>query len=119
MSYLYAFAAGGAICLAAQILVDKTKLTPARILVFYVCLGVALTACGVYEPFAELASTGATVPLTGFGYTLAKGVRKAVEEKGLIGCLTGGLTASSAGVTAAVVFALLWAVLFKSRDKNI
>lgn len=119
MSYLYAFAAGGLICLIAQILVDKTKLTPARILVFYVCLGVALTACGIYGPFADLASTGATVPLTGFGHTLAKGVKKAVEEKGLIGCLTGGLTASSAGVTAAVVFAVLWAAIFRSRDKNL
>ena len=117
--YLYAFAVGGAICAFAQVLVDKTKLTPARILVSYVCAGVILTAVGLYGPVVDAASAGATVPLTGFGYTLANGVKEAVERDGLIGCLTGGLTASSAGVSAAVIFAVLWAALFKSRDKNI
>ena len=119
MSYLYAFSAGGAICLIAQLLVDKTKLTPANILVIYVCAGVVLEGAGVYGPFAEFAGAGATVPLTGFGHTLASGVREAVEKQGLLGCLTGGLTASSAGISAAVIFAALWAALFRSRDKNI
>lgn len=119
MNYLYAFLSGGAICLLAQILVDKTKLTPAKILVLYVCTGVFLGACGVYAPFVRFAGAGATVPLTGFGYTLASGVKEAVEKQGLMGCLTGGLTASSAGISAAIIFAALWALLFKSRDKNI
>ncbi len=119
MNYLYAFLTGGAICLLAQILVDKTKLTPANILVMYVCGGVALSACGLYAPFAEFAGAGATVPLTGFGHTLASGVKEAVEKQGLFGCLTGGLTASAAGISAAVIFAALWALLFRSRDKNI
>ncbi|MGI6717413.1 MAG: stage V sporulation protein AE [Eubacteriales bacterium] len=118
MQYLYAFLVGGAFCLIAQILIDKTKLTPARILVLYVCSGVVLTAVGVYGYIKEFAMAGATVPLTGFGYTLAEGVKEAVKEHGLLGVLMGGLTSTSAGVTAAMVFAVVWAALFKSKDKN-
>ena len=95
---LKAFLVGGAICALVQILIDKTALTPARILVFLVTLGVILGALGIYKPFLEFAGCGASVPLTGFGYTLAEGVRKAVDEKGLIGALTGGLTGSAGGI---------------------
>lgn len=116
--YIWAFAVGGALCVIAQILIDKTKLTPARILVFYVVAGVILTGIGVYQPLVDFAGCGATVPLTGFGYSLAKGVEKAVGERGLVGALTGGLTATSAGISAAMVFAWLAAVLFKGKPKG-
>ncbi len=118
LNYLWAFIVGGALCVIAQILVDKTKLTPARILVFYVVAGVILTGIGVYQPLVDFAGCGATVPLTGFGYSLAKGVEKAIDERGLIGALTGGLTATSAGVTAAMVFAWLAAVIFRGKPKD-
>ena len=117
LSLLKAFIAGGAICLIGQVLMDTTKLTPGRILVAFVVLGVALTAVGVYEPFAEWAGAGATVPLTGFGNTLAKGVREAVDEKGALGILTGGLTATAGGIAAAVVFGWLAGLIFKPKDK--
>lgn len=118
MDYLYAFLVGGAFCLVAQILIDKTKLTPANILVLYVCSGVVLTGIGVYGYIKEFASAGATVPLTGFGYTLATGVKEAIDKEGLFGALTGGLTATAAGIGGATSFAVLWALLFKSKDKN-
>ena len=118
MDYVKAFLVGGLICLGSQILIDKTKLTPARILVSYVVIGVFLGAVGFYEPFAEFAGAGATVPLTGFGYMLAKGVRQAVQEQGVLGAFTGGLKASAGGITAAVVFGLLASCIFKARDKS-
>ena len=118
MEYVKAFIFGGILCVIGQILVDKTKLTPARILVSYVVLGVVLYAVGIYEPFAEFAGAGASVPLTGFGNTLAKGVREAVDEKGLLGVFTGGLGATAGGITAAIVFGLIMSLLFKPRDKS-
>ena len=118
LDYIWAFAIGGGLCVIAQILIDKTKLTPARILVLYVVAGVILTGIGLYGPLVDFAGCGATVPLTGFGYSLAEGVKKAIDERGLIGALTGGLTATSAGVTAAMVFAWLAAVLFKGKPKG-
>ena len=118
LDYVWAFAVGGALCVIAQILIDRTKLTPARSLVFYVVAGVILTGIGVYEPLVEFAGAGATVPLTGFGYSLAIGVRTAVNERGLVGALTGGLTATAGGVTAAMLFALIAAVLFKGKPKG-
>ena len=118
LPYLKAFAVGGAFCLAAQILIDKTKLTPARILVSYVVAGVILGGTGVYRPLAEFAGCGATTPLTGFGYLIAGGVRRAVNARGLLGALTGGLTAASAGIAAALCFGLLAAVFFRSKPKN-
>ncbi len=114
---LTAFAVGGLLCLIGQILIDYTKLTPARILVSYVVVGVFLTAIGIYEPIVDFAGAGATVPLTGFGYSLAKGVEKAVDEYGFIGVLTGGLTATSAGITAAILFGYIASLIFKSDDK--
>lgn len=114
---VYAFLIGGGLCVIAQILIDKTKLTPARILVAYVVAGVVLTALGLYQPIVDLAGAGATVPLTGFGYTLAKGVEKAVEERGLIGALTGGLTATAAGITASLVLAVGAALIARSKPK--
>ena len=114
---LTAFAVGGLLCLIGQILIDYTKLTPARILVSYVVAGVFLTAIGIYEPIVDFAGAGATVPLTGFGYSLAKGVEKAVDEYGFIGVLTGGLTATSAGITAATLFGYIASLIFKSDDK--
>ena len=117
LSLLKAFIAGGAICLIGQVLMDTTKLTPGRILVAFVVLGVALTAVGVYEPFAEWAGAGATVPLTGFGNLLAEGVRESVDEKGLLGIFMGGLTASSAGITAAMVFGVVCAAIFRPKQK--
>ncbi len=113
-----AFLVGGTLCAVGQVLIDYTKLTPARILVCYVVMGVLLGGIGVYEPLAEFAGAGATVPLTGFGYLLAKGVRQAVEEQGLIGVLTGGLTATSAGIAAAILFGFVMALLFRSKDKS-
>ena len=118
MDYLNAFLCGGLLCAAGQILIDRTKLTPARILTGYVVLGVLLSAVGLYKPLAEWGGAGATVPLTGFGHTLAKGVKKAVAEKGWLGVFTGGLTAASGGITAAVVFAVLMALVFKPGDKK-
>jgi len=118
MDYLKAFIIGGALCAVGQILIDKTRLTPARILTFYVVAGVFLGAIGVYEPFAEWAGAGATVPLTGFGNLLARGVREAVAEKGALGAFTGGLSSTAAGICAAGFFALLIALLFKPGDKN-
>ena len=118
LDYGKAFVVGGALCALGQILIDRTKLTPARILTTYVVLGVVLGALGVYQPLADWAGAGATVPLTGFGNTLAKGVRKAVEEHGLLGAFTGGLTASAAGICAAVFFGYLVAVIFKPHEKK-
>jgi len=118
MDYLKAFLAGGILCLLGQILIDKTKLTPARILVSYVVIGVFLGAVGIYQPFAEFAGAGATVPLTGFGNLLAQGVRKAVQQDGFSGIFTGGLKASAGGITAAVFSGLLMSILFKPRDKS-
>ncbi len=115
--YFKAFFVGGALCLVGQILIDKTKLTPARILVSYVVAGVILGAVGIYKPFAEWAGAGATVPLTGFGNLLAQGVKKAVDSNGAIGIFTGGLTAAAAGVCAAVFFGYMTAVIFKPREK--
>lgn len=117
MEYIKAFAVGGALCIIAQILIDKTKLNPARILVAYVVAGVALTAIGLYEPLVKFAGGGATTPLTGFGYCLAKGVEQAVDEKGAIGILTGGLTGSSGGITAALLFAYIASLIFKGHPK--
>lgn len=111
MDYLKAFLVGGAICMLGQILIDKTRLTPARILVCYVVLGVILGGAGVYDKLVDFAGAGATVPLTGFGNTLAKGVREAVKEQGILGALTGGLKASAAGIAAAVFFGFLAALL--------
>ncbi|MBQ9747396.1 MAG: SpoVA/SpoVAEb family sporulation membrane protein [Clostridia bacterium] len=115
---LIAFVIGGLFCLPAQILIDKTALTPARILVLYVCAGVLLTALGVYGPLVDFAGRGATTPLTGFGYSLAEGVKKAVTEKGLVGALTGGITGAAGGITAAILFGWLSALFFKSRPKK-
>ena len=118
MEYLKAFLIGGLLCMIGQIIIDKTSLTPARVLVCYVVIGVILGGFGVYKPFAEFAGAGATVPLTGFGYNLAKGVQKAVDEKGLIGAFVGGLTACAGGITAAIVAGLLAGFLFKAKDKS-
>ncbi len=118
LSLFKAFVVGGLFCVAAQILIDKTALTPARILVLYVSAGVILTAVGVYKPLVDFAGCGATTPLTGFGYSLAEGVRKAVDEKGLIGALTGGLTGASGGIAAAIVFGFCFALIFRSRPKK-
>lgn len=117
MEYVWAFVIGGAICLVGQLLIDLTKLTPAKILVTYVVSGVVLGACGLYEPVVDFAGAGATVPLTGFGYLLSKGVKKAVAEDGLLGAFTGGFTACAAGITAAIVFGLIVARCFKRGDK--
>lgn len=114
---LKAFAVGGFICLIGQILIDLTKLTPGRILVTFVVAGVVLTAVGVYEPIAEWAGAGATVPLTGFGYAMAKGVEKAISEQGIRGIITGGLTAASAGVTVAVLCGLIASFIAKPKEK--
>ncbi len=118
MRYVWAFLIGGSFCLIAQILIDKTKLTPARILVSYVVAGVILGGLGLYGPLLQFAGAGASVPLTGFGYVIARGVRHAVNERGLIGALSGGLTASSAGIAAALIFGLLAAVFFRGKPKN-
>lgn len=118
MDYLKAFLVGGAFCLIGQILIDKTKLTPARILVSYVVIGVILGAVGIYKPLVDFAGAGATVPLTGFGYNLAKGVREAVDADGFLGIFTGGLKSASGGITAAIVGGLLVSFLFKAKDKS-
>lgn len=118
LDYLWAFLIGGLICVVAQILIDKTKLTPARILVIYVCAGVVLTAIGLYEPLVNLAGAGATTPLSGFGYAIASGVKKAVSEKGLLGALTGGIEATAGGITAAICFSLIMSFIFSSKPKK-
>ena len=118
MEYLKAFLCGGALCLIGQILIDKTGLTPARILTTYVVAGVVLSSLGLYQPLVDWAGAGATVPLTGFGHSLAKGVREAVAERGLLGALTGGLTATAGGIAAAIVLGILVALLFRSRRKG-
>lgn len=117
MDYIWAFLVGGALCAIGQLLIDLTKLTPARILVLYVVLGTILTVVGLYEPLVEIAGAGATVPLTGFGYTLGKGVIKAVAEKGLLGAFTGGVTAASGGIAAAIFFGFIFSLIFKSKSK--
>ena len=118
MNYIWAFVIGGGLCVVAQILIDKTRMTPARILVTYVVTGVFLGAVGLYRPFADFAGAGATTPLTGFGYLIAKGVREAVLEKGLVGALTGGLTAAAGGTAAALCFGFLAALIFKGKPKS-
>ena len=118
MEYLYAFLCGGVLCAVGQILIDKTQLTPARILTGYVVAGVVLSALGLYQPLVDWAGAGATVPLTGFGHALAKGVKKAVQVKGWLGVMTGGLTAAAGGITAAVVFGVVMALIFKPGDKR-
>jgi len=117
LEYLKAFIVGGLICLIGQILIDKTKLTPARILVIYVVGGVILGTLGIYEKIVEFAGAGATVPLTGFGYLLSKGVKEAVRSDGILGIFTGGLTASAGGITAAILFGYIASVFLKSSEK--
>ncbi|MCH5323816.1 MAG: stage V sporulation protein AE [Eubacterium sp.] len=118
MEYVKAFIVGGLICAIGQVLIDLTKLTPARILVSYVVVGTILGALDWYQPLIDFAGAGATIPLTGFGNTLAKGMRKAIDEDGLLGIFTGGFTACSAGVTAAIIFGLLVALVFKRTDRT-
>lgn len=118
MNYLWAFVVGGAICVVGQLLIDYTKLSPARILTGYVVAGVILSAVGLYDPLAKLAGAGASVPLLGFGHLLAQGVVKAVDEIGLPGVFTGGIGAAAGGITASLVFALLAALMGKSKDQN-
>ena len=117
MEYLKAFIIGGILCAIGQIFIDKTKLTPARILVGFVVGGVILSALGFYEPLVEFAGAGATVPLSGFGHSLAKGVRSAVVDKGFLGIFTGGLSATAAGISAAIIFGFIIALFFKPKDK--
>ena len=117
MQYLWAFVVGGLLCVIAQILIDKTKLTPARILVGYVIAGAILSALGIYEYIADFAGAGASVPLLGFGHSLIQGVEKAVDEKGLFGILSGGLIGTASGISAVMLFSFLSALLFKSRRK--
>ena len=117
MQYVWSFLIGGLICAIGQILIDYTKLTPARILVSYVVMGVDLSAIGLYKPLVDFAGAGASVPLLGFGHLLAEGVRKSVDKDGLIGVLTGGLTSSSGGITASLLFGLLMSIIFKPKDK--
>jgi stage V sporulation protein AE len=118
LDYLKAFLLGGVLCAIGQILIDKTKLTPARILVLYVVSGVVLGALGLYQPLVDWGGAGATVPLTGFGHLLAKGVKQAVAEKGLLGAFTGGSTAAAGGITAAVFFAYIFALIFRGRPQR-
>jgi len=118
MDYIKAFIVGGLICVIGQILIDKTKLTPARILVAFVMLGAFVQLFGLYKPLVEFAGAGATVPLTGFGYLLCTGVQKAVEENGILGIFTGGLTSAAGGVTAAIIFGLVMSVIFKPKSKK-
>lgn len=118
LSYVRAFVVGGLFCVVAQILIDKTKLTPARILVAYVIAGVILGGIGVYAPLVEYAGGGASVPLTGFGYTISRGVRDAVDSIGLLGAFTGGLTASAAGITTALIFGLGASLIFSTKSKG-
>ena len=118
MKYFWVFLIGGAFCIVAQILIDKTKMSPARILVFYVVAGVVLGGIGIYEPLVEFAGAGATTPLTGFGYLIAKGVKEAVDKRGLLGALSGGFTAASAGIAAALIFGFLAALISRGKPKN-
>ncbi len=118
MDYLKAFVIGGLFCVIGQILIDKTKLTPARILVGYVVAGVLLSAVGLYKPLVDFAGAGATVPLTGFGHSLATGVKEAIQEKGFIGIFIGGLQATSGGIAAAIVVGLLMGLIFRPKDKS-
>lgn len=118
LQLIRAFLVGGALCVIAQILIDKTKLTPARILVSFVVAGVILGALGAYKPLVDFAGAGATVPLTGFGYLISEGVREAVGKQGLLGALTGGLTAASGGIAAALIFGYLSAVIFKGKRRG-
>ncbi len=118
MEYVKAFLCGGALCAIGQILIDRTALTPAKILVCYVTAGVALSGAGLYQPLVDWAGAGATVPLTGFGHLLARGVRRAVEESGALGALTGGVTAAAGGITAAIFFGFLVALVCKPRPKR-
>jgi stage V sporulation protein AE len=118
MDYIKAFIIGGLLCVIGQILIDKTKLTPARILVSYVVTGVLLGGIGVYRHLIDFAGAGATIPLTGFGYTLAKGVKEAVKSDGFIGILTGGLRATAGGITAAITAGLIAGLIFKAKDKS-
>ena len=118
MDYVKAFLIGGLLCLIGQILIDKTRLSPARILVGYVVTGVLLGGLGLYQPLADFAGAGATVPLTGFGYTLAKGVKKAITEDGFLGIFGGGLKATACGITAAILAGLLVSLIFKPKDKS-
>ena len=118
LPYLWAFLIGGGFCVIAQILIDRTSLTPARILVLYVVAGVFLGAVGLYQPLVEFAGAGATTPLTGFGFLISKGIREAVEDRGLLGALTGGLTAAAGGITAALVFGYLACLLAKGKPKQ-
>jgi stage V sporulation protein AE len=117
MEYIKCFITGGIICVVAQILIDKTKLTPARIVVLFVTIGVILSGLGIYQKIVDFGGEGATIPIMGFGHSLAKGIRKAVDEKGLIGIFTGGVTATSAGITAAVIFGYLAGIFGKSQQK--
>lgn len=116
--FIWAFVIGGSLCVIAQILIDKTKLTPARILVSYVVAGVLLGAIGAYKPLVDFAGAGATVPLTGFGYLISEGVREAVDKQGLLGALTGGLTAAAGGIAAALIFGYLAAIFFKGKRRG-
>ncbi|HJH62281.1 MAG TPA: stage V sporulation protein AE [Firmicutes bacterium] len=118
MEYLQAFLCGGLLCVIGQLLIDKTSLTPARILTTYVVAGVLLSALGLYQPLVDWAGSGASVPLTGFGHTLAKGVREAVEQRGLLGALTGGLTSTAGGIAAAIFLGILVALLFRAKRKG-
>lgn len=118
MNFLYAFLIGGAICTLGQLLIDCTGLTPARILVSFVCVGLVLTALGVYSPLVELASCGATLPISGFGYCLAKGTLEAVREQGLLGAFTGGFTSVAGGLGAVVLISLLCSLFFRSGEKK-
>ena len=118
MDYIKAFLVGGLFCLIGQILIDKTKLTPARILVSYVVCGVILTGLGIYSPLVDFAGAGATVPLTGFGYCLANGVKEAVDQEGFLGIFNGGLKATAGGITAAIFCGLLMSLLFRPKDKS-
>ena len=118
LMYIKVFLVGGLLCLVGQVLIDYTKLTPARILTIYVVAGVALSAIGLYQPLVDWAGAGASVPLTGFGHTLARGIRQAVAEKGLLGIFTGGFSAAAAGLCAAVFFGLIVSLVFKPKDKG-
>lgn len=117
MDFVWAFVIGGVICGIGQLLIDYTKLTPARILVSYVVLGVVISGLGWYKPLVEFAGAGASVPLLGFGHLLAEGVRKSIEKDGFLGVLTGGLTSASAGITASLLFGLIMSLIFKPKDK--
>ena len=117
MKFIYVFLVGGFLCMIAQVLIDKTKMSPARIMVSYVITGVVLTALGLYEPIVKFANSGATVPIIGFGYSLAKGAQKLVDQKGWLGVLGGGITGTSTGIAAAIVFGMLCSIVFKPKSK--